>query len=147
MAYKGFKEIRLVGTQSVEDWYIANESIVDEDTLYTFTNEDGTEIIAEYIGNRFKVGVQETDFINYQNEINTLLNNKVDKDFTSLPNQATPLLTDVMVLNRGTTAQKTTLGALLALVGGTNILVDALCWRGTCEAVPAEAAIDALTWR
>jgi len=28
-----------------------------------------------------------------------------------------------------------------------NSLVDALCWRGTCEGVPVGTVIDALTWR
>lgn len=28
-----------------------------------------------------------------------------------------------------------------------NSLVDALCWRGTCEGVPIGTVIDALTWR
>lgn len=27
-----------------------------------------------------------------------------------------------------------------------NSLVDALCWRGTCEGVPIGTVIDALTW-
>jgi hypothetical protein len=44
------------------------------------------------------------------------LNLKLDKDFSALPTQANPLLTDVLVLNRGTTAQKVTLGNLLAKV-------------------------------
>ena len=41
---------------------------------------------------------------------------KLDKDFSGLPNQASPLLTDVLVLNRGTTVQKVTLGNLLSQV-------------------------------
>ena len=41
---------------------------------------------------------------------------KLDKNFSALPEQANPLLTDVLVLNRGTTAQKVTLGSLLAQV-------------------------------
>lgn len=41
---------------------------------------------------------------------------KLDKDFSALPEQTNPLLTDVLVLNRGTTAQKVTLGSLLAQV-------------------------------
>lgn len=41
---------------------------------------------------------------------------KLDKDFSALPEQANPLLTDVLVLNRGTTAQKVMLGSLLAQV-------------------------------
>lgn len=28
-----------------------------------------------------------------------------------------------------------------------NSLVDALCWRGTCEGVPVDTIIGALTWR
>lgn len=50
---------------------------------------------------------------------------KLDKNFATLPNQATPLLTDVMVLNRGATVQKTTLGALLALVDTEIFIVVA----------------------
>ncbi len=41
---------------------------------------------------------------------------KLDKNFSALPTQANPLLTDVLVLNRGTTVQKVTLGNLLAQV-------------------------------
>ncbi len=41
---------------------------------------------------------------------------KLDKNFSALPAQANPLMTDVLVLNRGTTAQKVTLGNLLAQV-------------------------------
>ena len=41
---------------------------------------------------------------------------KLDKNFSSLPTQTNPLLTDVLVLNRGTTVQKVTLGNLLAQV-------------------------------
>lgn len=41
---------------------------------------------------------------------------KLDKNFASLPSQTNPLLTDVLVLNRGTTVQKVTLGNLLAQV-------------------------------
>ena len=41
---------------------------------------------------------------------------KLDKDFSALPTQANPLLDDVLVLNRGTIAQKVTLGNLLAQV-------------------------------
>ena len=41
---------------------------------------------------------------------------KLDKNFSALPAQTNPLLTDVLVLNRGTTAQKVTLGNLLAQV-------------------------------
>ena len=41
---------------------------------------------------------------------------KLDKNFSALPTQANPLLTDVLVLNRGTTVQKVTLGNLLSQV-------------------------------
>ncbi len=41
---------------------------------------------------------------------------KLDKNFEDLPTQTNPLLTDVLVLNRGTTIQKVTLGNLLAQV-------------------------------
>jgi len=41
---------------------------------------------------------------------------KLDKNFSALPAQANPLLDDVLVLNRGTTVQKVTLGGLLAKV-------------------------------
>ena len=41
---------------------------------------------------------------------------KLDKNFSALPAQTNPLLTDVLVLNRGTTVQKVTLGNLLAQV-------------------------------
>lgn len=41
---------------------------------------------------------------------------KLDKDFSALDEQTNPLLTDVLVLNRGTTVQKVTLGNLLAQV-------------------------------
>lgn len=41
---------------------------------------------------------------------------KLDKNFSALPEQTNPLLTDVLVLNRGTTVQKVTLGNLLAQV-------------------------------
>ncbi len=44
------------------------------------------------------------------------LNLKLDKNFSALPVQTNPLLTDVLVLNRGTTVQKVTLGNLLAQV-------------------------------
>ena len=44
------------------------------------------------------------------------LNLKLDKNFSTLPAQTNPLLTDVLVLNRGTTVQKVTLGNLLAQV-------------------------------
>lgn len=44
------------------------------------------------------------------------LNLKLDKNFSALPEQTNPLLTDVLVLNRGTTVQKVTLGSLLAQV-------------------------------
>jgi hypothetical protein len=44
------------------------------------------------------------------------LNLKLDKNFSALPAQTNPLLTDVLVLNRGTTVQKVTLGNLLAQV-------------------------------
>jgi hypothetical protein len=50
------------------------------------------------------------------------LTTKLDKDFSTLPNQASPLLTDVLVINRGAVAQKTTLGNLLAQVN-TEIFV------------------------
>lgn len=50
---------------------------------------------------------------------------KLDKNFTSLPNQASPLLTDVLVINRGTTVQKTTLGNLLAQVDDEIFVVVA----------------------
>ena len=48
---------------------------------------------------------------------------KLDKDFSALPAQANPLLTDVLVLNRGTTVQKVTLGNLLAQVDTQLYLV------------------------
>lgn len=41
---------------------------------------------------------------------------KLDKNFSALPAQTNPLLTDVLVLNRGATVQKVTLGDLLAQV-------------------------------
>ncbi len=41
---------------------------------------------------------------------------KLDKNFSALPAQTNPLLDDVLVLNRGTTVQKVTLGNLLAQV-------------------------------
>lgn len=44
------------------------------------------------------------------------LDEKLDKNFSALPAQTNPLLTDVLVLNRGTTVQKVTLGNLLAQV-------------------------------
>lgn len=44
------------------------------------------------------------------------LNLKLDKNFSALPAQTNPLLTDVLVLNRGTTVQKVTLGNLLSQV-------------------------------
>ena len=50
---------------------------------------------------------------------------KLDKDFSALPNQATPLLTDVLVLNRGATVQKVTLGNLLAQVDTEIFIVVA----------------------
>lgn len=114
--------------------------------LDKLVNTTTTELnsLATAIKEELELRPYKVEFEEFETIVNT---EKLDKDFTSLPNQATPSLTDVMVLNRGTTAQKTTLGALLALVGGTNNLVDALCWRGTCEAVPSEAATDALTWR
>ena len=43
-------------------------------------------------------------------------NLKLDKNFSALPSQTNPLLTDVLVLNRGTTVQKVTLGNLLSQV-------------------------------
>ena len=50
---------------------------------------------------------------------------KLDKNFASLPNQTNPLLTDVLVLNRGTTVQKVTLGNLLAQVDSEIFIVVA----------------------
>lgn len=50
---------------------------------------------------------------------------KLDKNFASLPNQTSPLLTDVLVLNRGTVAQKVTLGNLLAQVDSEIFIVVA----------------------
>lgn len=41
---------------------------------------------------------------------------KLDKNFSALPTQTNPLLTDILVLNRGTTVQKVTLGSLLAQI-------------------------------
>ena len=41
---------------------------------------------------------------------------KLDKNFSALPAQTNPLLTDVLVMNRGTTVQKVTLGSLLAQI-------------------------------
>lgn len=48
---------------------------------------------------------------------------KLDKDFSNLPAQTNPLLTDVLVLNRGTTVQKVTLGNLLALIDSELFIV------------------------
>ena len=53
------------------------------------------------------------------------LTTKLDKDFSALPNQASPLLEDVLVINRGTTVQKTTLGNLLAQVNNEIFVVVA----------------------
>ena len=49
---------------------------------------------------------------------------KLDKNFSALPEQTNPLLTDVLVLNRGTTVQKVTLGSLLAQVDSEIFQVD-----------------------
>src|SRR5690554_1477450 len=51
------------------------------------------------------------------------LNLKLDKNFSALPAQTNPLLTDVLVLNRGTTVQKVTLGNLLAQVDSEIFLI------------------------
>ena len=48
---------------------------------------------------------------------------KLDKDFSALPSQASPLLTDVLVINRGTVTQKVTLGNLLGQVNNELFLV------------------------
>jgi hypothetical protein len=48
---------------------------------------------------------------------------KLDKNFSALPAQTNPLLTDVLVLNRGTTAQKVTLGNLLAQVDNEIFII------------------------
>lgn len=50
---------------------------------------------------------------------------KLDKNFAALPNQASPLLTDVLVINRGAVTQKTTLGNLLAQVNTEIFIVVA----------------------
>lgn len=50
---------------------------------------------------------------------------KLDKNFASLPSQTSPLLTDVLVINRGTVAQKATLGNLLAQVDSEIFIVVA----------------------
>jgi hypothetical protein len=47
----------------------------------------------------------------------------LDKNFSALPAQTNPLLTDVLVLNRGTTVQKVTLGNLLAQVDSELFIV------------------------
>ena len=51
------------------------------------------------------------------------LTEKLDKDFSVLPNQVSPLLTDVLVINRGSVVQKTTLGNLLAQVDAEIFIV------------------------
>lgn len=48
---------------------------------------------------------------------------KLDKDFSALTAQTSPLLTDVLVLNRGKVAQKVTLGNLLAQVDSEIFIV------------------------
>ncbi len=48
---------------------------------------------------------------------------KLDKNFSALPAQTNPLLTDVLVLNRGTTVQKVTLGNLLAQVDSEIFII------------------------
>ncbi len=48
---------------------------------------------------------------------------KLDKNFSALPTQASPLLTDVLAINRGTVAQKVTLGNVLAQVDAEIFIV------------------------
>ena len=50
---------------------------------------------------------------------------KLDKNFSALPTQTNPLLTDVLVINRGTVAQKVTLGNILAQVDNEIFVVVA----------------------
>lgn len=59
---------------------------------------------------------------------------KLDKNFSALPAQTNPLLTDVLVLNRGTTVQKVTLGNLLALID-TEIFI-------VVSALPATGVVN-----
>jgi hypothetical protein len=64
------------------------------------------------------------------------LNLKLDKNFSALPAQANPLMTDVLVLNRGTTVQKVTLGNLLALIDTEIfIVVSALPTTGVANKI------------
>ncbi len=64
------------------------------------------------------------------------LNLKLDKNFSALPTQTNPLLTDVLVLNRGTTVQKVTLGNLLALIDTEIfIVVSALPTTGVANKI------------
>lgn len=96
-------------------------------------NNDGT---IEYIGKptelewanilnkpAFKPVATTGDYNDLTNKPDLTL--KLDKNFAALPSQASPLLTDVLVINRGTAAQKVTLGNLLAQVDNEIFVVVA----------------------
>jgi len=120
------------------DWLLLTNK--DRNTRYTVVNEDGS-IYGEYIGDKKITENIEIDWANILNRPNFAevatsgeyedlegkpdLALKLDKDFSALPAQANPLLTDVLVMNRGTTVQKVTLGNLLAQVDTQLYLVVA----------------------
>jgi hypothetical protein len=71
------------------------------------------------------------------------LNLKLDKNFSALPAQTNPLLTDVLVLNRGTTVQKVTLGNLLAQIDSELfIVVSSLPATGVVNKIYLEPSDD-----
>lgn len=105
------------------DWLLLTNK--DPNTRYIVYNEDGS-IYGEYIGDKL-IGIRPIDFEQRMEDLEGKpdLALKLDKDFSALPAQANPLLTDVLVLNRGTTVQKVTLGNLLAQVDTQLYLVVA----------------------
>lgn len=61
---------------------------------------------------------------------------KLDRNFTSLPTETNPLLTDVLVLNRGLKVRKVTLGSLLAQIDTELfIVVSALPTTGVVNKI------------
>jgi hypothetical protein len=68
--------------------------------------------------------------------LGTSLSTKLDKDFSSLTTQPTPTFDDYVVINRATTAQRVTVGNLLALVDtGIFITVSALPTTGVANKI------------
>lgn len=71
-----------------------------------------------------------------EGDLSTLNSNKLDKDFSTLTDQTTPTFDDYVVINRATTAQRVTVGNLLALVDtGIFITVSALPTTGVANKI------------